>query len=197
VRRFQCEELEVPQKSREVRDTNLDGVSREPEVIRAFRDTWRDGVHTYLGYLRDRLVAAHDLLAETGSIFVQIGIENCHFVGSLLDEIFGAVNRITQINFITANPQTGRYIEDNTDYLLWYAKNKTVTKFRTPYLPKPVALPPGRARLATRPSLTASSPTPKTIGIVAVAGFGRERWHDAGRGDDGHRSADQIAHQCW
>jgi adenine-specific DNA-methyltransferase len=123
-------------KSREVKDTGVGNVSREPEVIRAFRDTWKDGVHTYLSYLRDRLVAAHDLLTNTGSIFIQIGIENCHLVGTLLDEVFGQSNRITQINFITANPQTGRYIEDNTDYLLWYAKDKNVTKFYASYLPK-------------------------------------------------------------
>src|SRR5438067_8406638 len=86
-------------KSRDVREGNEDSVSREPEVIRAFRDTWKDGIHSYLNYLRDRFVVSHDLLNDTGSIFVQIGLENLHIVHALMDEIFGPTNLVSVITF--------------------------------------------------------------------------------------------------
>jgi len=76
--------------SRDVRDGNVEHITREPEQVKAFRDTWRDGIHSYLTYLRDRLTVARDLLTDSGSIFVQIGDENVHLVRSVLDEVFGA-----------------------------------------------------------------------------------------------------------
>src|SRR5947199_2369769 len=82
---------------RDVKDGNLEHITREPEVVKAFRDTWRDGIHSYLTYLRDRLTVARDLLTESGSIFVQIGSENVHRVRALLDEVFGDGNFIAQI----------------------------------------------------------------------------------------------------
>src|SRR5712691_434672 len=85
--------------SREVKDGNVTHITREPEQVKAFRDTWRDGIHSYLSYLRDRLTVARDLLAETGSVFVQIGDENVHRVRSLLDEVFGEENCISEICF--------------------------------------------------------------------------------------------------
>jgi adenine-specific DNA-methyltransferase len=127
---------QVSTLSRDVKDGKKEDVSREPEQVKAFRDTWKDGIHSYLTYLRDRLMVARELLTESGSIFVQISIENVHRVGVMLDELFGPDNRVVQISFVTANPQTGRLLEDNTDYLLWYAKDKAKAKFRTPYLPK-------------------------------------------------------------
>jgi adenine-specific DNA-methyltransferase len=86
-------------KSREVREGKEDSVSREPEVIRAFRDTWKDGINSYLGYFRDRIVAAHDLLSPTGVMFVQIGDENLHLVRSVLDEVFRPENFVSKIAF--------------------------------------------------------------------------------------------------
>ena len=83
--------------SREVKDGNADHITREPEQVKAFRDTWRDGIHSYLTYLRDRLTVARDLLADSGSIFVQIGDENVHRVRALLDEVFGEDNFVTEI----------------------------------------------------------------------------------------------------
>jgi adenine-specific DNA-methyltransferase len=90
-------------KSRDVREGKEESVSREPEVIRAFRDTWKDGVHSYLNYLRDRLTASRDLLHESGSIFVQIGEENVHIVRAIMDEIFGGGNFVSQIAFRTTS----------------------------------------------------------------------------------------------
>ena len=85
--------------SRDVRDGNVQHITREPEQVKAFRDTWQDGIHSYLTYLRDRLTVARDLLADSGSVFVQIGDENLHRVRTLLDEIFGQENFISQIFF--------------------------------------------------------------------------------------------------
>jgi adenine-specific DNA-methyltransferase len=85
--------------SRDVRDGNKDHITREPEQVKAFRDTWRDGINSYLTYLRDRITVARDLLSDSGAIFVQIGVENCQLVRALLDEIFGARNFISQIIF--------------------------------------------------------------------------------------------------
>ena len=86
--------------SRDVKDGKADQITREPEQVKAFRDTWRDGVHSYLGYLRDRLTVARDLLSESGSVFVQIGDENVHRARSLLDEIFGPENFVSQISVV-------------------------------------------------------------------------------------------------
>jgi adenine-specific DNA-methyltransferase len=85
--------------SRDVKDGNKDHITREPEQVKAFRDTWRDGIHSYLTYLRDRLTVARDLLADSGSIFVQIGDENVHRVRALMDEVFGDQNMVSTISF--------------------------------------------------------------------------------------------------
>jgi adenine-specific DNA-methyltransferase len=122
--------------SRDVKDGNAAHITREPEQVKAFRDTWRDGIHSYLTYLRDRLTVARDLLSESGSIFVQMGLENMDRVAVVMDEIFGDSNRVVHISFLTANPQTGTLLEDNADHILWYAKDRSKAKYRTPYLPK-------------------------------------------------------------
>src|SRR5438093_844406 len=116
--------------SRDVKDGNVEHITREPEQVKAFRDTWRDGIHSYLTYLRDRLTLARDLLAESGSIFLQIGDENVHRVRTLLDEVFGEGNLVAQISFKTTDPlgQTG--IAKVYDYLIWYAKDVPTLKFR-------------------------------------------------------------------
>jgi adenine-specific DNA-methyltransferase len=116
--------------SRDVRDGKSDHITREPEQVKAFRDTWRDGIHSYLTYLRDRLTVARDLLADSGSIFVQIGDENVHRVRALMDEVFGDENFITQILFKKTGSMSGNYISGIADTILWYGKNKAVTKFR-------------------------------------------------------------------
>ena len=92
---------QVSTRDRDVQDGKREFESREPEVVRAFRDTWQLGLHSYLSYLRDRVRIAHDLLSESGSMFVQMGVENLHLVSGLMDEVFGAENRITQINTLS------------------------------------------------------------------------------------------------
>ena len=116
--------------SRDVRDGKAEHITREPEQVKAFRDTWRDGMHSYLTYLRDRLTAARDLLTDSGSVFVQIGDENVHLVRSVLDEVFGKGNSIAQIFFKTTSNLGGSFIGGSGDHLLWYAKQKQVSKYR-------------------------------------------------------------------
>ena len=108
--------------SRDVKDGKAEHISREPEQVKAFRDTWRDGVHSYLTYLRDRLTVARDLLAESGSIFVQIGDENVHRVRVLMDEVFGASNAIAEVAFKTTSSFTSNTLSRSVDYLVWYGK---------------------------------------------------------------------------
>jgi adenine-specific DNA-methyltransferase len=123
-------------KSCDVKDGQMDSVSREPEMIRAFRDTWKDGIHSYLSYLRDRLVAARELLHESGSIFVQIGDENAHLLRSVLDEVFGANNSISQIAISKTAGATSIFLPAVIDYTLWYAKDRGKLKYRDLYIVK-------------------------------------------------------------
>ena len=118
-------------KNRDVRDGNAAHVTREPEQVKAFRDTWRDGIHSYLSYLRDRLTVARDLLTETGSIFVQIGDENVHRVRAVMDEVFGEENFVETISYRTKNMTLGgRFLEGVCDTVLWYAKGIDSVKYR-------------------------------------------------------------------
>ena len=119
--------------SRNVRDGKADHITREPEQVKAFRDTWRDGIHSYLTYLRDRLTVARDLLTESGSIFVQIGDENVHRVRVLMDEVFGVDNFVDEIVFVKTSGLSQNYLANRYDYLLWYSKVKDQIKFRQPY----------------------------------------------------------------
>ncbi len=110
--------------SRTVEDGRRDQITREPEQVKAFRDTWRDGVHSYLTYLRDRLTVARDLLAHSGSIFVQIGDENVHRVRAVLDEIFGQANFVTEILVKKKGSQKGGTLDPVNDFILWYGRNE-------------------------------------------------------------------------
>jgi adenine-specific DNA-methyltransferase len=116
--------------TRNVTDGRPEHITREPEVVRAFRDTWRDGIHSYLTYLRDRLTLARDLLADSGSIFVQIGDENVHRVRALMDEVFGQDNSISELVFAKTVGQTADFIPGISDYCLWYAKRRDSLKYR-------------------------------------------------------------------
>ena len=111
-------------KSREVKDGKPEHLTRDPEQVKAFRDTWKDGIQSYLTYLRDRLTVARDLLTETGSIFVQIGDENVHRVRVLMDEVFGVENFVSQIVFQTSSGRVSEGLDGVYDCLLWYAKDK-------------------------------------------------------------------------
>ena len=113
--------------SRDVKDGKTDHITREPEQVKAFRDTWRDGIHSYLTYLRDRLTVARDLLTDSGSIFVQIGDENVHRVRAVMDEVFGDENFISCITFQTTSYYETRTISTLGNYLIWFAKCKNIT----------------------------------------------------------------------
>ncbi|MGO9011857.1 MAG: site-specific DNA-methyltransferase [Bryobacteraceae bacterium] len=120
---------QVSTRKRDVKDGKAEDLTRQPEQIRAFRDTWEVGIHSYLAYLRDRLVVSRDLLTETGSVFVQIGDENVHLVRAILDEVFGTENFVSQVNVrsMTALGQDG--MANVYDYVLWYAKGKSSLKY--------------------------------------------------------------------
>ncbi len=122
--------------SRDVRDGNAAHITREPEQVKAFRDTWRDGIHSYLTYLRDRLTVARDLLTDSGSIFVQIGDENVHRVRALMDEVFGEENFISTLTFRTHSALGVKLISNPFDYVLWFAKDASSIKYRDLYIEK-------------------------------------------------------------
>src|SRR5438874_1799842 len=119
--------------SRDVKDGNVAHITREPEQVKAYRDTWRDGIHSYLTYLRDRLTVARDLLAESGSIFVQIGDENVHRVRALMDEVFGDENFVAQLIFEKTSSTSTEGLASISDHILWFAKSRSVLKFRPAY----------------------------------------------------------------
>jgi len=123
---------------RDVKDGKDEDLTQEPEMIRAFRDTWELGIHSYLTYLRDRLLLARELLHESGSCFVQIGDENIHLVRVLMDEVFGSKNFVSLITFAKTTGATVTYLPGTCDYLLWYARDFAKVKYRALYLEKSV-----------------------------------------------------------
>ena len=122
-------------EQKEVADGKDEHLTGEPEMIKAFRDTWELGIHSYLSYLRDRLLLARELLTISGSVFVQIGDENVHRVGLLLDEIFGPNNRIATITYATTGASSAKTLPEVASYLLWYAKDKLQAKYRQLFEP--------------------------------------------------------------
>ncbi len=121
---------------RDVKDGKDEDLSTEPEMIKAFRDTWELGIHSYLTYLRDRLLLARELLSDSGSVFVQISDENLHYVRNIMDEIFGVENFIGLINFQKKGSQSGAFIPSISEYLVWYGRDKTRSKFHQLYQPR-------------------------------------------------------------
>ena len=117
--------------SRDVKDGKADHITREPEQVKAFRDTWRDGIHSYLTYLRDRLTVARDLLTESGSIFVQISDENIHRVRAVMDEVFGENNYVSSVLYRTTGGFATKGLSRIGDNILWYAKDFASAKFRS------------------------------------------------------------------
>ena len=158
--------------SHDVKDGKADHITREPEQVKAFRDTWRDGIHSYLTYLRDRLTVARDLLTKSGSIFVQIGDENVHRVRAVMDEIFGEENFIAQIPFAKTTGYATNFLTGICDYILWYGKNREQTKFRQPFFAKElgnvgatkysrIRLPDGRIRSISKSEMSGLESLPK------------------------------------
>ena len=126
--------------SRDVKDGNAAHITREPEQVKAFRDTWRDGIHSYLTYLRDRLSVARDLLTDSGSIFVQIGDENLHRVRAVMDEVFGDDNFLSQISVVkTSGLAAADRMSSATDYILWFSKDRADVKYRQLLIEKDIS----------------------------------------------------------
>jgi len=122
--------------NKDVKDKKDSDLTQEPEMITAFRDTWELGIHSYLTYLRNRLLLARELLDDTGSIFIQISDENVHHVKELCDEIFGGENYLNIIPFVKTSGVTTKFLASRVDFLIWYAKQKEQCKYHTLYLPK-------------------------------------------------------------
>jgi adenine-specific DNA-methyltransferase len=170
---------QVSTRKRDVKDGKAEDATRQPEQIRAFRDTWKLGIHSYLAYLRDRLTVARELLTESGSVFVQIGDENVHLVRSVMDEVFGSENFVSVITFSKTSGQTNKLIPVIADFLIWYAKDRENVKCRQLYESKTlgsegsteyfnVELPDGEIRRLTQEEVTNPSLLPKGGKVFAA-----------------------------
>ncbi|KWA79431.1 DNA methylase [Burkholderia ubonensis] len=192
--------------SRDVTDGDIQHITREPEQVKAFRDTWRDGIHSYLTYLRDRITVARDLLAASGSIFVQISNENVHRVRGVLDEVFGDENCIATIIFKKASPET-RTIKNAFNYILWYAKESDKVKVRklfrqramsdgTTEDPKKLALwmvlPDGSQRPLTTDEKREDQPLPDGAMV-----FRADKVRDAGRMEERVFAFEFLGEKLW
>ena len=123
-------------RRRDVKNNDDEHMTREPETVQAYRDTWELGLHSYLSYLRDRLLLARELLADTGSVFVQISAANVHHVREVLDDVFGDENFLNIIPFVTTTGVTTKFLASNVDFLLWYARDRSRAKYQAVYLAK-------------------------------------------------------------
>ncbi|WP_461257132.1 DNA methyltransferase, partial [Treponema sp. R80B11-R83G3] len=121
---------------RDVKDKKDEDLTTEPEMIKAFRDTWELGIHSYLTYLRDRLLLAKELLSDTGSVFVQISDENVHLIRNICDEIFGVENFISMISFRKTSNLTADFLPTSNDYIVWFSKDKKKLKFHRIFINK-------------------------------------------------------------
>lgn len=164
---------------RDVKDSKDEDLTQEPEMVKAFRDTWEFGIHSYLTYLRDRLLLAKKLLTESGSCFVQIGEENVHLVRCILDEIFGKENFISNISYATTGGFATTTLSRLGDYILWYAKNKKSIKYRQLYLEKTsynlkssdyryIELPNGKRELMSKRQREGTEPIPDGVKIFRL-----------------------------
>jgi adenine-specific DNA-methyltransferase len=127
---------QVSTRKRDVKDGKAEDATRQPEQIKAFRDTWELGIHSYLAYLRDRLTVARELLTESGSIFVQIGDENVHLVRAVMDEVFGSENFVAEIIVEKTSSLSMEFVDRVCDYVLWYGKDRDSTKYRQLWMDK-------------------------------------------------------------
>jgi adenine-specific DNA-methyltransferase len=150
--------------SRDVKDGNASHITREPEQVKAFRDTWRDGIHSYLTYLRDRLTVARDLLTDSGSIFVQIGDENVHRVRAVMDEVFGEDQFLSEIIVRKTTSSTSNKLANVHDVVLWYGKDRTSTKYRQLFRLKTTDSGASAYRESTEGSYTTSGLTSQNPG---------------------------------
>lgn len=126
-------------KKRDVKHNEDNDLTREPEMVQAYRDTWELGLHSYLTYMRDRLLLARDLLTDSGSVFVQISDENVHHVRELMDEVFDSENFVSKIFYLKSTGFGSKFLDNVGDYIIWYAKNKEHLKYRNLYIEKKIA----------------------------------------------------------
>jgi len=127
---------QIKLNNRDVKDGSDEALTGEPEVIKAFRDTWELGIHSYLSYMRDRILIAKELLTESGSCFIQISDENVHLVRSIMDEVFGSENFVSLITVSKTTSASSDLLANINDYILWYGKNKEKIKYRQLYIEK-------------------------------------------------------------
>jgi adenine-specific DNA-methyltransferase len=184
---------QIKLNNRTVKDGDDDSLSGEPEQVKAFRDTWELGIHSYLSYLRERLLVARELLHESGSCFVQISDENVHLVRNLMDEIFGSENFVALIAFAKTSSSTQDFLSSTGDFILFYARNKERLKYRQLFLERPTAadgpyqmleLPDGSRRRTTAEEKADRSLIPKKTRIFRLdnlqsQSIGREKGEGA------------------
>jgi adenine-specific DNA-methyltransferase len=181
---------QVSTRKRDVKDGKAEDATRQPEQVRAFRDTWKLGIHSYLSYLRDRLAVARELLTESGSVFVQIGDENVHLVRCVLDEVFGADNFCVQLAFQKTGAFDSKLVQRNFDLILWYAKAKDVVKHRPLFnVKRPteydttffdhIELPNGERRQLTEEETKAPDSLPTGCRLFARNPLNSEGWIDS------------------
>ena len=164
-------------RKRDVKDGDDDALSREPEMVQAYRDTWELGIHSWLTYMRDRLLLARELLTDSGSCFVQISDENVHLVRGVMDEVFGRENFVNMIWFAKTTGQTSHVLATSGDYLLWYAKDGQRIKYRQLFYDRPpdlghfnwIELPDGSRRKMTAEEKVNPSLLPKSVKIFRLS----------------------------
>lgn len=172
---------QVSTRKRDVKDGKAEDTTRQPEQIKAFRDTWELGIHSYLSYLRDRFVVCRDLLTESGSLFVQIGDENVHLVRNVLDEVFGSENFISSISFTKTSGATSDLLSSVFDIILWFSKNRSITKYRQLLIERDpenllsahyqnIELPNGERRPATKDEIYKHSLRESDTRLFALSG---------------------------
>ena len=162
---------------RDVKDGKDEDLTQEPEMIRAFRDTWELGIHSYLTYLRDRLLLARELLHESGSLFVQIGVENAHQVREVMDSVFGKANFCSQVAFRKTTGKGSALLDNTYDALLWFCKNHETAKFRRTFFRRTPSddanfryarLPDGTDRELSREELASVNHLPRDWSVFSA-----------------------------
>ena len=184
---------QVSTRKRDVKDGKAEDATRQPEQVRAFRDTWKLGIHSYLAYLRDRLVVSRDLLTESGSVFVQIGDDNVHLVRCVLDEVFGSENFVCLITSAKTTSTTGAFLAGTADFVLWYCKDKERAKYRPLFFDKALGLmgasgythaelSDGSRRILTNEERSGEAPLPSDVRAFGVGDLTSQRVREARTG---------------
>jgi adenine-specific DNA-methyltransferase len=177
---------------KEVKDGSDDDLTQEPEMIKAFRDTWELGIHSYLTYLRDRLLLAKELLHESGSVFVQISDENAHHVREIMDEVFGSANFISMIAFTSTSGFPSNSLARTGDYLIWYSKEKSNLKYRQLYSEKDISVEGGRYTWLMFEDGTYRGITAKEISGILPIPIGAKLYQPTSLVSQGETNSDQT-----